>query len=199
MEKKFKEKKRSRLAVWRLFLAGFLLGVLIPNILWKIQWQQKAIMSMYLLGTFTNGEISGFDYLLQVLRIRGSCFLLAFFCGLSVFGVPFAVLGILFAGVKIGALLSIAILQFGLFGGVIGIGLLFPQYCVYLPVGAVLFSFVYAQSLEVWKNKGLLSVKVYKYCGRAFLLAIIYMLGILLEVYCNPMIVEILVENLKIL
>lgn len=199
MEKRIKERKKGGLAVWRLFLAGFLLGVLIPNILWRIQWQQKTVMSMYLLASFAGSEVAGFEYLLQVLKVRGAYFGLAFFCGISVFGVPLAVLGMLFMGFKIGMLICVSILQFGLWGGAVGVGLLFPQYCIYLPVSAFLCSIIYEQSKEVWKNRGLFPLKVYKYLGKTCLLALIYMSGIFLEVYCNPWIVEFLMEKLKIL
>lgn len=199
MEKKIRERKKSSLAVWRLFLAGFLLGVLIPNILWKVQWQQKTVMSMYLLASFAENEVSGADYLIQVLKIRGSYFGLAFFCGISVFGVPLAVLGMVFMGFKIGMLLSVSILQFGLWGGAAGAGLLFPQYCIYLPVGAFYLALIYEQSKEVWKNRGLFPLKVYRYVGKACLLGFFYMLGIGLEVFCNPLVVEFLMGKLKIL
>lgn len=199
MEKKIRERKKSSLAVWRLFLAGFLLGVLIPNILWKVQWQQKTVMSMYLLASFAENEVSGADYLIQVLKIRGSYFGLAFFCGISVFGVPLAVLGMVFMGFKIGMLLSVSILQFGLWGGAAGAGLLFPQYCIYLPVGAFYLALIYEQSKEVWKNRGLFPLKVYRYVGKACLLGLFYMLGIVLEVFCNPLVVEFLMGKLKIL
>lgn len=199
MEKKIRERKKSSLAVWRLFLAGFLLGILIPNILWKVQWQQKTVMSMYLLASFAENEVSGADYLIQVLKIRGSYFGLAFFCGISVFGVPLAVLGMVFMGFKIGMLLSVSILQFGLWGGAAGAGLLFPQYCIYLPVGAFYLALIYEQSKEVWKNRGLFPLKVYRYVGKACLLGLFYMLGIVLEVFCNPLVVEFLMGKLKIL
>ena len=199
MEKKIKVRKKGRLAVWRLFLAGFLLGVLIPNVLWKIQWQQKTVMSMYLLASFAGSEVSGADYFIQVLKIRGSSFMLAFFCGLSVFGVPLAVLGMIFIGFKTGMLLTVSILQFGIWGGAAGAGLLLPQYCLYLPVAAFYLSLIYGQSKEVWKNRGLFPLKVYRYVGKTFLLGIFYMLGIVLEVFCNPAAVEFLMEKLKIL
>lgn len=199
MEKKIKKSKKGRLAVWRLFLAGFLLGVLVPDILWKIQWQQKTVMSMYLLASFVGSEVPGSDYFIQVLKMRGAYFLLAFFCGISIFGVPLAVLGAFFMGMEIGMLLAVSILQFGLWGGVVGIGLLFPQYCIYLPVGAYFFSLIYNQSRDVWKNKGLIPAKVYRYLGKSCFWGIIYILGIFVEIYCNPFVVEFLVEKLKIM
>lgn len=199
MRKKIKSGKNGTFPAWRILLAGFLLGVLLPNILWKMEWQQQTMASMYLLGAFSGGEISGMDYLLEVVRMRGTYFLIAFFCGLSVFGVPLAILWMAVTGIKIGALLTLSILQFGLTGGAVGVGLLFPQYILYLPVLAYFLSAVYAQSLEVWKNKGLFPQKVCRYAVVSALSGALYLGGILLEVYCNPWVVEMLIKKLKFL
>ena len=77
MKRIWKEGKKRTFPAWRLFLAGFLLGILLPNILWKLKWQQQTIASMYLIRTFAKDEVSGPAYLLEVLRIRGSFFLLS--------------------------------------------------------------------------------------------------------------------------
>ena len=184
---------------WRLMLAGFLVGVLLPNILWKMEWQQQTMASMYLLSAFSGREISGLEYLLEVFRMRGTYFLIAFFCGLSVFGVPLAILWIVLTGMKAGALLTMSIRQLGLAGGAAGVGLLFPQYLLYLPVLTYFLREVYAQSMDVWKNKGLFPQKVCRYGGVCAICGIFYFGGILLEVYCNPWIVEMLIKKLKFL
>ena len=199
MKRIWKEGKTVERCVWRLFLAGFLLGILLPNILWKLKWQQQTIASMYLIRTFAKDEVSGPAYLLEVLRIRGSFFLLAFFCGFSVFGVPLAVVGLVLAGMKIGMLLTLSVLQFGVTGGLAGAGLIFPQYLFYLPVWVYFLRAVYTQSREVWKNRGLFPQKVYRYTGFFVLMALLLLAGVLGETYVNPLVVEMLIKNLKFL
>lgn len=190
---------KKGLAVWRLFLAGFLLGVIVPNILWKTKWLQNTSLGIYVLGTLAGSDIHGTEYFLEVLRLRGSYFLLAFFCGISVFGVPFSVLGMVISGMKTGILLSLSILQFGLAGGAVGLGLLFPQYLAYIPAWAYLSALMYGQSMEIWRNRGLFPLKVYRYCIRVFLIGLLYIVGMALEVFLNPWVVENLIKKLIIL
>lgn len=102
------------------------MGILLPNILWKLEWRQKTAASLYLIGAFAEKTASGYEYLGEVLKIRGSLYLLAAFCGISVFGVPLAVTGILLMGFQTGILLAMSVLEFGLQGGLIGAGLCFP-------------------------------------------------------------------------
>ena len=91
-------KKKTRFPALILFLCGFLAGNLIPNILWKIKWQQKTLASIYFLSIFAAGNISDTEYLKELIKIRGSLFILSVLCGFSIFGVPLAVAGMLFLG-----------------------------------------------------------------------------------------------------
>ena len=113
--------------------SGFLIGVLIPNTIWRLEWHQKTAASIYLLGTFADKSMEGNRYLWHVLRVRGGYFLLTVLCGFSVFGVPLAVLGILFLGLEIGMILTLSILQFGLAGGAVGVCLFCPSICFIFP------------------------------------------------------------------
>ncbi|MDO4274423.1 MAG: stage II sporulation protein M [Eubacteriales bacterium] len=191
-------KRKGEFPAGILFLCGFLIGSLLPNIAWKLQWQQKTMASVYLLGAFAHSSVSGKEYFFEVLRMRGSYFLLCILCGVSVFGVPLAVLGVIILGVEIGAMLTMSILQFGLAGGAVGLGLLFPQYLVYIPVSFFFMALVYQQSLDIWRNHGIFPQKAYRYGTRACVAAVLYFGGIVLESYCNPWIVEKIFGALKI-
>ena len=183
------------LPVWRLMGTGFLLGILIPNVIWKLEWRQKILTSVYLLGTLGREDLSGYDYLLYVLKMRGSVFLIIALCGLSVFGVPLAVLVSLIKGIEVGMILTISILQFGLAGVIMGAGLLLPQYLLYIPAICYLLSAVYFQSVEIWRNKGLFPQKIYGYIMHIFLAGTVYTAGIFLEVYCNPWVFQMFTKN----
>lgn len=181
----------------RLFTAGFILGILIPNILWKIEWRQKTLASVYLLSTFAGKSVEGMEYFLYVLWIRGGIFLLAALCGLSVFGVPLAVFGIFFQGLELGLLLTMSILQFGLAGGAVGAGLLLPQYVLYLPALFWLCAAVYAQSMELWKNHGLLPERIARYFLNVFGAGLVYFGGIILESFVNSWAFQVFTKNLQ--
>lgn len=186
---------KGTLPAVRLLAIGFLLGILIPNVIWKLEWRQKTLASVYILGIFAGKSMEGAEYFWYVLRMRGSVFLVAAFCGVSVFGVPLSVLGMLIQGLEIGLILTMSILQFGLAGGAVGAGLFLPQYLLYIPSVCLLLSVVYMQSLDIWKNRGLFPQKVYRYVLAVLPAGALYFGGILLEVYCNPWVFHLFTKN----
>ncbi len=198
MKKHIRRWGKGRLPAAVLFLAGFILGAAIPNVFRKLEWRQKSLAALYLLETFGERAWGSPEYFFQVLRIRGSLFLIVAFCGITVFGVPLAVLGALGSGMIPGLILAASILQFGISGGAVGLGLLLPQYFLYLPVLSALFMMVYRQSLEIWRGHGLLPRGLYRYGVRAVLLGLLCLGGILLEVYVNPPVMEFLFRRLKL-
>ena len=124
-----------------LFGMGFLIGVILPNFIYRTQWRQSTASSMYLMGILA-GDNSA-EYFWQVLKMRGGIFLLAACSGVTIFGMPLAIMGMLAGGVLIGMLLTVSVLQFGLNGGLIGAGLLFP------PVSSVSAMHVYRTGTDL--------------------------------------------------
>ncbi len=179
-----------------LFGMGFLIGVILPNFIYRTQWRQSTASSMYLMGILA-GDNSA-EYFWQVLKMRGGIFLLAACSGVTIFGMPLAIMGMLAGGVLIGMLLTVSVLQFGLNGGLIGAGLLFPQYLLYLPCMFIGLEQIYSCSKRLWKNRSFSAGQITGYLLRMLLCAALWLAGIFLEVYCNPKITEILIKNLKI-
>ena len=192
-----KYKKTYFPAVW-IYSGSFLLGILIPNIIWKTAWNQKAAASIYLLSIFAGKDLEDQEYFIQVLKMRASIFILAALCGITVFGVVIAIVGLLGSGLLLGMVLTMSVLEFGIPGCAVGIGLVFPQYIFYIPCMLLLFTEIYRQSLETWKNQGRMSADITGYTGRILLCGLGYSLGILLEIYCNPKVMEFLMKNISI-
>ncbi|MDO5361063.1 MAG: stage II sporulation protein M [Eubacteriales bacterium] len=190
MKKRINSDRKKGFPGLVLFLGGFLLGNLIPNILWKMEWQQKTIASVYLLEIFVDRGISGREYLLELLRMRGSYYILCTICGCSVFGVPVAVAGTILFGAELGSLFAMSVLSFGLSGGLVWIGLLLPQYLIYVPVTLCFMSWIFELSFGIWKNRGIFPEKAGRFAGKVILGALIYMGGIFLECYVNPWVTE---------
>ena len=196
--KKSERKKKGSFPAWILFLCGFLLGMLLPNLAWKLKWKQKALASVYLLSSFGTGNVSGTEYLLEIIRLRGGYFLLCILCGFTVFGVPIAVLGMVILGGELGALFAMSLLQFWLAGGAISTGLLFPQYLIYIPVTFMAMDSIYTESMRMWKNHGIFPQNVNRFCIRALAYTALFFAGSLLECYVNPWVVEKILSILKI-
>ena len=101
-----------------LCMCGFLLGSFIPNLIWKTEWHQGTLEAIYYLTSFTaSGSVSGIEYLKEIIKFRGSLWSLCMICGFSVFGAPLAVTGLLILGCRIGMVIAVSILEFGLLGG----------------------------------------------------------------------------------
>lgn len=191
-------KQKRKFPALLLFLIGFLAGNLIPNLIWKMKWQQKTWMSVYFLSTFAGKDISGTEYLLEILKYRGCYYLLNIICGFSIFGAMLAVITLLLSGLYAGMIMASSILEFGFAGGVIGMGLLLPQYLFYIPVWLYSMEQEWKMSTEIWKNRGILSQKAGVYAGRMCLAAGVYLLGILAECFINPWIISRILKYIKI-
>ena len=86
----------------------------------------------------------------------------------------------------------------GFHGGLIGIGLMFPQFIIYVPCFFAVSKNVYEYSMRIWKNHSSFSGQVSTYIVKMLICAVVLCAGILSEVYCNPVIMKILIQNLKI-
>lgn len=79
-----------------------LAGMIIPNLVYRFTWKQQAFSAVYLLGTYGRTAAYGKEYLYQIIGMRGGMFLLTLLCGFTVFGVPLAVLSMIFTGLGLG-------------------------------------------------------------------------------------------------
>ena len=192
-----KWKTAGRFPAEILFLAGFLAGTILPNMIWKLEWKQKTLASFYLIRNFAEKDISGGAYFAELLQRRGSFFLLLFLCGFTVFGVPLSVAYMVILGLETGTVLAMAVLEFGLYGGLAGAGLLLPQYLIYIPVYFRIAGIVYRQSFGIWKNYGLVPAKNMPYLKQGIAAFGVYTGGIMAECFLNPWLVENIVKNLR--
>ena len=138
------------------------------------------------------------EYLKEILKYRGVFYLLNIICGFSVFGAPLAVITLLGSGLYAGMIMTVSILEFGFAGGVIGMGLLLPQYLFYIPVWLYSMEQEWKISSEIWRNRGLISGEVSIYLKKMCIAAVGYFLGILIECYVNPLIIDIILKYIKI-
>jgi stage II sporulation protein M len=178
-----------------LYLTGFLLGCILPSLIWKNTTGKNILAGGFLLQFLTQGELEGKEFFREVLMRRGCVFVLLALSGLTIFGAPLSVVWMLLAGGWMGFLLTLAVLEFGLYGILYGLGMLLPQYLVYLPVWFVFLPIVNAQAQEIWRRRGILPQKILPYAGRVLIFGIVYFAGIFLEAYGNPLFLRILLKK----
>ena len=128
-----RKKKRSLPAegnlILLLFFAGFTLGILFMNVWWNMEGAGAEAGGLYGLAVLMEQPWKKGDYFLYLLKRRGSLFLLAALSGITVFGVPVAAVGVLGTGMALGSLISLGLLEVGLKGGVLVLGIFFRSFC----------------------------------------------------------------------
>lgn len=191
-------RKKIRFPFVPLFLSGFLTGMLLPNMAWKLHWQEDTLGLYYMLRTFSIENTLGKTYFLTILSERGSWFLFCAICGFSIFGLPLAVLWSVGMGIAIGAILTMPILQFGFSGGILGLSVLVPHYFFYLPALCIQASLMSRQSGYIWSGtyKGTQALKESAKCwwpsgGTA---ALLWFLGIVSECFLNLPLLKKIIE-----
>ena len=150
MKLKLSANKNREFPAYYLFFIGCVIGIVLPNLIYKMQWKQNTASALYLMGIYA--EKGSREYFWKVLRMRGGLFLLVAGSGLTIFGVLVAVGGIILLGIGMGMLMTMSILQFGFHGGLIGAGLMFPQFIIYVPCFFAVGKNVYEYSMRIWKN-----------------------------------------------
>ena len=111
-----------------LFVAGFVLGVALPNLLWKTELEESGLPGLYLLTRVSQGIPAEPEYFFYILKTRGAVYLLTMLCGLSVFGLPVSVVSCVWMGFLMGAVLTVSLLEFGVRGMFLAVALFLPQY-----------------------------------------------------------------------
>lgn len=196
MKRKVSVNQNRDFPAYYLFLIGCVIGMVLPNLIYKMQWKQNTVSALYLMGIYA--EEGSREYFWKVLRMRGGLFLVVAGSGLTIFGVVAAAGGIILLGMFMGMLMTMSILQFGFHGGLIGAGLMFPQFIIYVPCFLAAGKTVYEYSMKIWKSQSFFSGQVAIYILKMLIYASFLCMGILAEVYCNPVITKILIRNLKI-
>ena len=93
MKLKLSVNKNREFPAYYLFFIGCVIGIVLPNLIYKMQWKQNTVSALYLMGIYA--EKGSREYFWKVLRMRGGLFLLVAGSGLTIFGVLVAVGGII--------------------------------------------------------------------------------------------------------
>lgn len=188
--KKKQDANKGILGFAGLFMLGFLIGVLLPNFMWRRNLPQIRSTLLYLLADFHRGSPGETAVLSQVWKTRGAYILLWLLSGFSIFGIPLSLVTIIWMGFFVGAFLTLYILQFGVMGGLLGMASLLPQYGMYVPVSIISASYICSASLYCWKNKWMTKQAMVKYGIFTVVFLFFQGIGMLLESYINPQILQ---------
>ena len=179
---------------WRLFLflylGGFILGIIFCNLTWRYHIRDvESLREGVVLEKFETGVEKGkfFEYLLFA---RAGMPLLLIFLGITILGTIAVAVLLLWYGFLAGILLTAALFQMGIRGvGYLLVGM-FPQMLVYVPVTAALLLIVCQMSQKFWRPREQTVKRYLRYFLQCFTLFALYLWGILLESYINPVILK---------
>lgn len=179
-----------------LFVLGFVLGVVLPNFLWKMELEESGLPGLYLLTRVSRDMPANPEYLFYISKTRGAACLLCMLCGLSVFGLIISVVACVWMGFLMGAILTVALLEFGVEGMLLAGALFLPQYVVYVPALLALYRRSFKSSLCAWKGQRLTQTERRGYGIFCVWTAAAMAVGMVLESYVNPILLEMVVDRL---
>lgn len=179
-----------------LFVAGFVFGILLPNLLWKTELEEKGLPGLYLLTRAGRGLPANPEYFLYVLKNRGSIYILVMLCGLSVFGLPVSVTAGVWMGFLMGAVVTVSLLEFGVEGMFLAGALFLPQYIIYVPASLALYQRSFQISVKCWKNQRLTASERKEYGVFCAIEGALLAVGMFLESYINPFLIEMVMDKL---
>ncbi len=180
------------------FLVGLALGILCPNLVPKSAVKMNGLSDIVLLQKYLSEPITQRDYFLYLLRQRGVGYLLGAAFGISIFGVPMSLAWMAAMGFYVGAVLASTLLVGGVWGFLLGLGILMPQYLVYIPVSMLFFGLCYQMSVGCWKGEGHTGRDYGNYVLFMLALMLVLLAGFLIESYANPALLKLLMNQLKI-
>lgn len=188
------ELKKNQMEI--LFVLGFVLGVVLPNFLWKTELEANGLPGLYLLTRVSQGMPANPEYFIYVIKTRGAVYAMCMLCGLSVFGLPVSVVASVWMGFLMGAVLTVSLLEFGVEGMFLAGILFFPQYVVYVPASLALYRRSFQLSLRCWKNQRGSAQERREYGIFCVCVGALLLVGMFLESYVNPVLIEKVMDKL---
>lgn len=179
------------------FLAGLLIGAILPNLFEEAAWKINALSDLMLLERSLSDSVDSRSLFFYLLGKRGSLLLLTAFLGVSIFGVAAGVAGAAVLGGYVGLLLSSMLKLGGIRGLLLGVGLLLPQYLLYIPVLLLFFGACFWMSLHCWKKKQASWKEYREYLVTMGTLFAVTAAAMALESYVNPWVLSFLLKYLK--
>nr|WP_296006057.1 stage II sporulation protein M [uncultured Blautia sp.] len=177
-----------------LYLTGFGMGILCYNLLLREKGYSTSLLPVYFSSAAS--VIESREYLFGSLLLkRGLLFMTGIICGLTPFGIPMVVLGLLWYGFLAGNLIAVFLTEYGIRGIGINGACYLPQALFYIP-GWLFFFFLVMQMSQKSLGNGKREKADYKayffFLTGAF---ICILLGIWMESYVNQNLLVFILEK----
>lgn len=165
-----------------LLLAGFFLGILYANLVAKKYMVSTGIFSEHFLSQYVAIELIPEEYLVYILQIRLFPVVGFLLIGQTKFRKPAVVGWILWIGFSLGMLIVASIMQLGASGILLCMIGMTPQFLFYAMAYIVFLWYLYTYPASAWNR------------GKTIFVVLTMALGILTEVYVNPILMKLFVN-----
>lgn len=169
---------RTRKQFLVFFMPGFLLGIIYVNFIAAKYMAEPGIFSEYFLDQFDSVKIEVGEYIWYLLRVRALPFLALAGIALTKMRKAAAVLFLFWTGISGGILISTAVLNLGIRGSLFCLAGLVPQFFLYIPAYLVLLWYCCTAPQNRWNQQ------------KTIFVILAMSVGILLELYVNPLVVK---------
>lgn len=177
-----------------LLLLGIVIGALYANLFQDGYLNELKTYNLMGLDQVITLDINYGALLKYVLVKNFKAFFLIWIFSVTILGIPFMILYILYNGFSIGFLVSICTMQFGFKGIIVFLGYIFPQYLIYIPIYILTLSKGYSLCNEMYyTNNGVKKGKMSLFIERIIpiiFLAILLFIGSIVETYANTYFVQ---------
>ena len=175
-------------------LGTFAAGILLANLMGREAVSNAGILNDYFVEKFQYTEVSSESLFFYIIGERVPLLLLLLALTLTTLGVVGGILMLGWQGFSVGFMLSTAIAKYGVKGILLVLGGLFPQYICYMPV-YILYCYLANYLRQRLSKDRIGNGSDRGYIVGAWLVAaagllLLFVMGIFLESYVNPLILK---------
>lgn len=175
-------------------LGAFVAGIFLANLMGREAVSNAGILNDYFVEKFQYTEINGQNLFFYVVGERIPLLLLLLSLTLTSLGMAGGILMLSWQGFSVGFMLSASIAKYGVKGILLVLGGVFPQYLFYFPV-YVLYCYLTVHLRQRLNRDKVGNGSERGYIYGAWLIAavgllLIFVMGIFLESYINPVILK---------
>ncbi|MBQ8813238.1 MAG: hypothetical protein IJZ85_01900 [Lachnospiraceae bacterium] len=180
------KKVTERQLILYVFCGGVLLGTVLANVLPKLYLPAAAELLDELDGILRGPSAAYRGYFGYLMRVRLLPMLVIWLCLFGAYGAEGLCLSALWYGLCCGAVLSGAVLIYGIGGLFLFLAAIFPQYICYFLIFMQLINKFELKS----RTRHGQALKLSEEIGFLLVIAVLFLAGVLLETYLNPIILR---------
>lgn len=165
-----------------LYMAGFLIGIFYANLVEQKYITANGIFSYYFLSQYISIDVETEEYMLYVMKTRLLPLACLFIAAQTKFKKATVVGCVLWTGFSSGMLIVASVLQLGAKGVLLCLIGITPHFVFYIMAYLVILWYLSNSPVSVWNR------------GKTVFVVLTMALGILMEVYVNPILMKLFVN-----